>query len=102
MALTGTYMIKKGRISLFSSYLKVDKVTVRSDSRAEININVFKDRNEKESSGSICEMFMVACEGADFDRFFSDTELKKTNSSPINNAYAYIKTIEPYSELSDV
>jgi hypothetical protein len=102
-----TKMTFPNGIELPEAYIKVSSVTLKSgsdmkDFRVGINVDVYRDKEARESSLiPVVSEYITLLEG-EFEEFFAYSVLDEQGKNVISQAYAYLKTLSQYENSIDV
>jgi len=101
MALSGNIELWEG-VELYNAYCKILRVMfIIKRNAVLIAIGIYKEKPKTKDKDSI-QTFHYECSGEDFNKYFSQWVLKQEGKEPILQAYSWLKTFKPYSEMIGV
>lgn len=94
MSLKKTFKIK-GNANIKNALIKVETVLQRSYNVIELTYSVYADADEKEDRNPVdTEKLIIKDE--DYNKFFSETEIKKSGNSLRSQAYKYLLSLDEF------
>jgi hypothetical protein len=102
MALTGKIDIMED-IPLYNVYCRINRLIINLERKVvDVAIGVYKSKPNCDRYTPPIKTFHHSCSGAEYKFFFSDDVLNQEGKEPTNQAYKWLKTFKPYSEMSEV
>ena len=105
MALTKTIILNNG-VELTNAYIKISKIEYDNhstySSTAIIHINIFKDKNARDTRKPEVTKCVYKVGGDIFTTYFSLNVLSQDGINIISQAYEYLKTLNYFENAIDI
>jgi len=63
---------------------------------AELQVALYNSQTDRDNNKLPLHIYQLRIENPDFDTYFADTVLNPVDVTPLEKAYAYIKTLSPW------